>query len=428
MHNIKDLELRKYLLPLYDKTRNPDAREMLLDIVTSLPGSTGEILEKQAIPKAFIQHKYHRLQFDYNPYDYTEVVTFLRQLQELDLSVSNGWLWQLMNRKESRNEFLRLAGGVSQVVIFLDHLRKYFTVIKPERLPAPLSGKLVHMRGLLEKIAPEKYVMICRAGEIKPRMVQQLVLLFTKEITGGDWLIFWQAFNELEAWISISAAIMANNMAFPVFDATQFTLLDFYHPGIKQPVKNSVQGSGRVLLLTGPNMSGKSTQLKSIGICVFLAHAGLAVPAASCVIPYFDDIDVLIQLSDDLMNGYSHFMMEVKQLKSVVERATAGACCFAVFDELFRGTNVDDATDISLQTISGLLSAPGGFFIISTHLHQLESLLEINSRLLTYYMDCNLEGEWPRFTYQLKEGWSSLKIGRIIFNQEGLPALLRQWK
>jgi DNA mismatch repair protein MutS len=191
-------------------------------------------------------------------------------------------------------------------------------------------------------------------------------------------------------------------------------------------VKNSMTVRENVILITGPNMSGKSTLLKSIGLCVLLGHLGLAVPAEKCELVFFDVISIAINLNDDIKSGYSHFMTEIKTLKNVVIEAGHSKRCFAIFDELFRGTNVEDALVISATTILGLTRFTGSCFFISTHLHQLKEIVAQNDdKIGMHYIECELGNDRPVFTYKLRSGWSDLKIGQVIFEQEGLNELLR---
>nr|WP_255487955.1 AAA family ATPase [Pontibacter sp. KCTC 32443] len=194
------------------------------------------------------------------------------------------------------------------------------------------------------------------------------------------------------------------------------------------PVKNSVaiDAVQNVVLLTGPNMSGKSTLLKAISLCVYLARIGFPVPASACTVPFFQTIAVAINLNDNLHDGYSHFMAEINNLKSVLEATHSGMKCFAVFDEIFRGTNVDDALEITRATIDGLATKKGSCFWVSTHLLQLEEQLSSDNResVQKYCIECLLQNGTPTFTYKLQHGWSQLKIGKIFFEKEGLGKLL----
>ena len=226
--------------------------------------------------------------------------------------------------------------------------------------------------------------------------------------------------------IFLSATASAGmDLFFLSFNESGFSADAIYHPFLKNPVKNDVSVASNVILLTGPNMSGKSTFLKAVSICVYLAHTGLAVPASRASMPFFDTISVAINVTDSIVSGYSHFMSEIMTLKNVLVEAQKGNTCFAVFDELFRGTNIEDALEISTATIKGLTRFSQCLFFVSTHLHQLKETAEVKTnRVSTWYIDCELKDNTPVFNYKLKKGWSDLKVGRILFEKEGLNKML----
>lgn len=95
-----------------------------------------------------------------------------------------------------------------------------------------------------------------------------------------------------------------------------------------------------------------------------------------------------------------------------------------IFDELFKGTNFEDALEISKTTFLGLRKFTNSCFIISTHIHQLKEFTYINKDISTFYMECLLAENRPVFTFKLKEGFSDLKLGAIIFKNENLQQLL----
>ncbi len=256
--------------------------------------------------------------------------------------------------------------------------------------------------------------------------IVELMAIVTKKVTNGEVEAFWNRWFLFEAYLSVSKGIAEHGFVFPSFETSTFSIEGLYHPLLKNPVSNDITATRNVILLTGPNMSGKSTFLKSVSLCVYLGHAGLAVPATKAVIPFFDNISVAINLTDSIVSGYSHFMTEIITLKNVVEKALQGKKCFAVFDELFRGTNIEDALEISTATIKGLTKFTNSYFLISTHLHQLKAMEEIsNGKVATCFVECQLDGDTPAFTYKIKEGWSDLKIGRILFEKEGLNGMLK---
>lgn len=170
-------------------------------------------------------------------------------------------------------------------------------------------------------------------------------------------------------------------------------------------------------------MSGKSTFLKAVGLCLYFGHLGIGIPASAGEIPFCNHFSIEINRRDDILKGYSHFMTEVMNLKNVVENASNGKQCFAIFDELFSGTNVEDAFEICKTTINGLSKYKNSYFIISTHIQELKNVS--NGQASNYYIDCVLKDGKPTFTYKLKKGWSDIKVGRILFDKEGLNQMLK---
>ena len=271
----------------------------------------------------------------------------------------------------------------------------------------------------------ERYETAFRKNKFKIKHIVELMMLITEKTGNGQMAAFWDRWFRFEAYLSICRGITMHGYEFPVFDQEHFILEGFYHPVLKKPVKNDLVVKNHVILLTGPNMSGKSTLLKALSLCVYLGHIGLAVAASKATMPFFSTIAVAINLTDSIVSGYSHFMSEIMTLKNVLALAADNAKCFAVFDELFRGTNIEDALEISTATIRGLVHFPNSLFLISTHLHQLKEMEEIKShKVATCYIECILTDNTPAFTYKIKEGWSDLKLGRILFEREGLNKML----
>lgn len=164
---------------------------------------------------------------------------------------------------------------------------------------------------------------------------------------------------------------------------------------------------------------------KSISIIVLLAHLGVAVPAENCNIPFYESIFLHFSVNDNLKEGYSHFMQEIVNLKNVLlELKTKN--CFVVFDEIFNGTNINDAAQITVDTIDGLSKYKNSMFVFSTHLNLIENYLVNNKNIMLLNLESYLTDNELTFTYKLKEGWSKLEIGKILFDKYGLNDLLKQ--
>jgi DNA mismatch repair protein MutS len=117
------------------------------------------------------------------------------------------------------------------------------------------------------------------------------------------------------------------------------------HPGIDRAVGNTLtmNKDSNMIFLTGANMAGKSTLMKSFGIAVYLAHMGFPVAAKEMVFSIRDGLYTSINVPDDLNQGHSHFYAEALRVKEAAMAISAGKQLVVIFDELFKGTNVKDA-------------------------------------------------------------------------------------
>jgi len=268
-----------------------------------------------------------------------------------------------------------------------------------------------------------KYEYIIREKQLKSKHLKKITAKISALQEEGKIEKFWDDLFLFESYLSISKAIIKREFVFPVLTENTLNINDFYHPLVENPIKNSFKAFKNVIVLNGPNMSGKSTFLKSVSLCLYLGNLGFGIPASSAEIPFCTDFSIGINKRDDILNGYSHFMTEVINVKDVVLKAADGKRCFVVFDELFSGTNVEDALEICTRTINGVSIYSNSYFLISTHIQELKNLT--NDTVSTYYLDCELIDNIPTFTYKLKKGWSDIKVGRILFEKEGLNKLLQ---
>ncbi len=423
MKNIGDLHFKKEILPLMDFCYNEFSRDVLNTLLAETPDSVTEIIVRQDILKALIKSDHLSRPFSYSKSEFNEVYTYMNDLLTRDATAQTHPLLYFFFARKARQ---REEGRLSQLILFLHKVSQaYFSNITPDTFPWEFQNRIRNIRRMFADLSIEKYRTLVRGPGLTITDISRLRGMLEQKGRSGEMDIFWTDFFIFEAFLSISKGMVNNNFTFPLFVQNGLSIKGFYHPLIRLPVLNSIDIHDGVILITGPNMSGKSTLLKSIGLCVYLAHLGLAVPAENCELEFFDVISVAINLNDDILSGYSHFMTEIQALKSVVVQARQEKKCFAIFDELFRGTNSTDALAISELTIRGLTQFRHCYFFISTHLHQLKDAIPPNANIDTHYIECALIGNRPVFTYKLQQGWSDLRIGQIIFEQEGLNELLR---
>ena len=424
MHNIKDLHVEKDILPLFDFTYNEPARDALIELLSDIPRSVEDVLYRQQIIKAIINTKPLHAPFPYHRSEFNEVHGYLEDLKNKVTPLDGTSLkFHLFFAQTERS---KEGAHLSQLIIFLFKIQQaWFSQLDEKMFPALFREKIESSKLFLADLGVVKYQAIAKDRRFTIAEIAKLSTFLHGKIRTGAMTAFLKDFFLFEAYLSAAKGIVKHKFTFPRFGNKDLSLVNFYHPLLKAPVKNSLSVAENVVLITGPNMSGKSTLLKAVGICVLLAHLGLAVPADQCELPFFNVISVSINLTDDLRSGFSHFMTEIKSLKNVVVEAGKTKKCFAVFDELFRGTNMEDALEISKTTILGLTKFPGSCFFISTHLHQLKATIALNdTKVDTRFIECILKNNIPVFTYKLLPGWSDLKIGQLLFEQEGLNQLL----
>lgn len=198
-----------------------------------------------------------------------------------------------------------------------------------------------------------------------------------------------------------------------------FSINGFVHPFTEKGRKNDWKmDNGNICFFTGSNMAGKSTTLKAIGIAVWLAHCGLPVPVASMTCPVFDGIYTSINLPDSLRDGRSHFMAEILRIKEVLQKAKSGKRCLIILDEMFRGTNAQDALEASIAVNEILKKYPYNSFLISTHILEYAQHFEKDSACCFYYMDSKIENDQFLCPYQLLKGISEAKVGYWLVKKE----------
>jgi len=425
---VDDLQLERDMLPLFNFTHHEQAEAALLALFQERPPTLAAVVERQAIIRGFLHNWSVLAEYTYPMLYLRGTQSFLADVQSKRLLLPTGYRarWQLFFSAESRHQVESL---VVQLVLFLDTLQaRYFSRLNAADFPPSFADELTAAMAFL---APFDLGTQAAAVHYKTFTISNVLRItrLVQALKEEEVEAFWAFCFRFEAYWSVAKGVVKHQFCFAEFDEQRFEVTDFYHPIVPQAVRNTFRlpPGENVALLTGPNMAGKSTLLKALSLCVYLGHLGFGVPAAACVLPYFDTITVAINLNDNLRSGYSHFMTELLHLKTIVEQAKAGKRCFAVFDELFRGTNQDDALDISQATIRGLTQFAQSVFFISTHLLQLETQLPTQADAVgAYCIDCTIADGRAVFSYRLRRGWSQLKIGRLLFDEAGLNGLLAE--
>jgi DNA mismatch repair protein MutS len=238
---------------------------------------------------------------------------------------------------------------------------------------------------------------------------------------------------QLDVYITVAKVATERNFIFPKALPKQDHLIKieaFYHPQLKNAVANTIHitPDSNVVFLTGANMAGKSTFMKSLGIAMYLAHMGFPVAATAMEFSVLDGIYTTINLPDNLGIGASHFYAEVLRIKKVAKELSAGRNIFVIFDELFRGTNVKDAYEATIAITTAFAKKRSSMFVISTHIIEAGDVLKQLNNISFKYLPTKMKGTIPIYTYTLESGITDDRHGMIIINNEGILDMLKKRK
>ena len=237
--------------------------------------------------------------------------------------------------------------------------------------------------------------------------------------------------GRFDAWYSMAEATRHYQLSFPEFIEQEHPYIDaeaLYHILLPTPVPYDVHMTkeANFLFLTGANMAGKSTFIKAVGSAVFLAHLGMGVPAKGMKLTIFDGLLSNINVVDNIVKGESYFFNEVQRIKNTILKINDGKKWLVLIDELFKGTNVQDAMKCSLTVIKGLIKIKNSLFILSTHLYEIGEELKKYPNISFKYFETSVNEDQLDFSYQLKEGISNDRLGYLILKREKVVDMLEK--
>ena len=216
--------------------------------------------------------------------------------------------------------------------------------------------------------------------------------------------------SKLDAIISLSVASEAYNLVRPVLNEEHMIKIkDGRHPVVEKVSKVEyiandcvMDSSIDTLLITGPNMSGKSTYMRQLAIIIIMAQMGSFVPAKSANLPIFDAIFTRIGASDDLVSGESTFMVEMLEARNAIVNATENS--LILFDELGRGTATYDGMSIAEAILEYISKNIKCKTLFSTHYHELTSLDQKFTNIKNVHVEAIEENKTITFLHKIKNG------------------------
>ena len=186
-------------------------------------------------------------------------------------------------------------------------------------------------------------------------------------------------------------------------------------------VKNDIilDDKNNLIILTGPNMSGKSTYMKQVALNIIMAHIGSYVAADYAKIPIVDKIFTRVGASDDLLTGQSTFMLEMTEVASILNSATKKS--FVVLDEIGRGTSTYDGISIATAITEYIHNVIGAKTIFATHYHELTELEKELERAINFRVEVKEDGKNVVFLREIVKGGADKSYGIEVARLSGVP-------
>ena len=324
-------------------------------------------------------------------------------------------------------DFSLILFSMRQLFNLLKGFQRIHTFFEGKQLPAPLEKIITATKRIL---SDEQLLSLHSKKEFHELNNRDILyygrFFYIERVQEIRQLI--QYYGQLDAWYSMAKANLTLNLCNPNFidEGVLIEVKSLRHLLLEHPVSYdiSMNKDSNFIFLTGANMAGKSTMIKAVGLSVYLAHLGMGVPATEMKLTLFEGILSNINVEDNIAKGESYFFNEVRRIKETIERITDGSNWLVLIDELFKGTNIQDAMKCSLAVIRGLIKIKKCLFILSTHLYEIGDELKDLSTIEFRYFETILKDNQLRFSYQLKKGISQDRMGFLILQREGVMDLL----
>ncbi|MFS1512477.1 DNA mismatch repair protein MutS [Chengkuizengella sp. SCS-71B] len=354
---------------------------------------------------------------------------YLDQLREASVN-GKQWLAELEQRE-------REVTGIKKLKIGYNKVFGYFIEITKANINLIPEGRYERKQTLTNA---ERFI----TPELKEK--EALILEAEEKMVGIEYELFNDLRNELkfqlprlqmlagiistlDVFQSLAKVSAENEYCKPVMtNSYDLNIKDGRHPVVESISKDQSfiandslfeSGDQNILLITGPNMAGKSTYMRQVSLICIMAQIGCFVPASEATIPIIDRIFTRIGAADDLVSGQSTFMVEMKDIQVMTEKATAKS--LVIIDELGRGTSTSEGMSIAQAVIEFLHNEIGCKTLVSTHFHELAHLEKHLPFLKNYSMSVKESGDEVTFLRKLIKGAASTSYGIYCAQIAGIP-------
>ena len=288
---------------------------------------------------------------------------------------------------------------------------------------------LTNCERFISPLLKEKEALVLNAEEKIIELEYNLFMGIKEEIKKEIFNIKRIASNlsEIDAIISLSVVADDASLVRPeLVDQREVSIIDGRHPVVEKVSKKEYVPNDCImdvdvntLLITGPNMSGKSTFMRQLAIIILMAQIGSFVPAKSAKLPIFDKIFTRIGAADDLVSGESTFMVEMMEARNAICNATSNS--LILFDELGRGTATYDGMSLAQAILEYVSREIKCKTLFSTHYHELTALEETDSSICNVHVEAHEQDGDVTFLHKVKKGAVDKSYGIHVAKLAGMP-------
>ena len=422
---INDLELfhkkgnDKSVFALFNYTNTTGGKKQLEFIFTN-PLTDIDLIEQRVQNLRYFQSFSIGFKLEKECFDAIEYY-FTQKNIPYKFSLSGSLIKAIKYKIRQGNEYYIIQRGIKLLIRLLNDIYKTVKDIDTENLPDYIRDCRIKILDLIDNTSLKIILGLKERKKLNPFEIGKLDYFF-RNIEVNKVKEILEIIYQFDAFQSIVFASNKNGFSLPTFtnELNFYQVEGLFHPFLEDPILNKFEFEfGRnVCFLTGPNMAGKSTFLKSLSISLYLSHLGFPVPATNLKTSIFNGLLTTINLSDNINNGYSHFYSEVLRVKYVAEQINQIGNIFIVFDEIFRGTNVKDAYEASLAVITSFSKLNNSVFAVSTHVIEVAQKLKENNSIFFKCFGANMLNGIPHYSYVIKDGVTDERIGMYILEKE----------
>ncbi|MGI6644838.1 MAG: DNA mismatch repair protein MutS [Bacilli bacterium] len=357
---------------------------------------------------------------------------YSEELDEL-INLTRGgkrWIAEFVEAEKEKTGIKNLRVGYNSVFgYYIEVSNSFLPLIKEEygyiRKQTTKNGE----RFINEELK-EKEALILSAEEKRQGLEKQLFIELQKEVQTYTRMIQKLSVNlaKIDVLISFAKISSSNSYVRPKFNNERKIIIkDGRHPVVDKVMTNNTYVANDILmdektdilLITGPNMGGKSTYMRQLALIAIMAQMGCYVPAKEANLMIFDQIFTRIGASDDLISGQSTFMVEMSEANYALRKATTNS--LILFDEIGRGTSTYDGMALANAMIEYVANKVHAKMLFSTHYHELTAIEQDLPTLKNVHVEVKEQVDEVTFLYKVKDGAMGKSYGINVATLAGLP-------